>query len=96
MSVVFCGVCRAQFGGYDTAEWGYIEEVQEESFIQRLLRGHGTRIFFGLAGLGFLGFLVLMGPGNVFDAWKRSWRVYFCRGIIPGFGIFGGFGGNDR
>lgn len=78
---------------YDSYAWGHIEDAPEENFVQRMLRSHGKEIMFGLAGLGVVGFLVLMGPGDVLDAWKRSgWR--YRRGM-RGFGGLGGFGGDD-
>lgn len=80
---------------YDSYAWGYIDETPEENFVQRMLRLHGTRIMFGLAAAGVVGFLFLMGPGEVFDAWKRTRRMYGYRRGLGGFGGFGGFGGDD-
>lgn len=80
---------------YDSYAWGHIEEGPEENFVQRALRTHGTKIMFGMAGLGVLGFLFLMGPGDVLDAWKRTWQAYGCPRGLRGFGGLGGFGGHD-
>ncbi|MDQ7772628.1 MAG: hypothetical protein RDU13_03785 [Elusimicrobiales bacterium] len=84
----------AAAAAYDSYAWGRFDDAPEENFVQRALRSHGTEIMFGLAAAGFLGFLFLMGPGDVLDAWRRTGRMYGRR--RGGFGGLGGFGGDDR
>lgn len=79
---------------YDSYAWGRFDDAPGENFVQRTLRAHGAEIMFGLAAAGFLGFLFLLGPGDVLDAWKRTRRMYGYRGG-RGFGGLGGFGGDD-
>ncbi|HNT97922.1 MAG TPA: hypothetical protein PKK31_06640 [Elusimicrobiales bacterium] len=82
-------------GAYDSYAWGHIDDTPEENFVQRALRSHGTEIMLGMAVAGFLGFLFLMGPGEVLDAWKRTRRMYGYGRRTGGFGGLGGFGGDD-
>jgi hypothetical protein len=86
----------APAAAYDSYAWGHIDDAPEENLVQRLLRSHGTEIMMGMAAAGFLGFLFLMGPGEVFDAWKRNREMYRFGRRPGGFGGLGGFGGDDR
>lgn len=81
---------------YDSYAWGRFDDAPEENFVQRALRSHGTEIMIGMAVAGFLGFLFLMGPGEVLDAWRRTEAMYGRRRGTRGFGGLGGFGGGDR